>query len=121
MEFIREYAIIHIRDNFFFYLVLTLILTWNYFLLPETIPYYIYSALAMLFGESALILLIANLVFIFVLSLLFIYPNKLLVEIQEFKKDKYRRRYFWICQLISVVIIIFIRQIYEVVITMVAL
>lgn len=113
MEFIREYAIIHIRDNFFFYLVLTFILTWNYFLLPETIPYYIYSALTMLFGESALILLIANLVFIFVLSLLFIYPNKLLADIQNFKKYKHRRSYFWICQLISVVIVIFTRQAYE--------
>lgn len=113
MHFIRNFFEIHIRDNMIFYLLLTLFLSWNYFMLDHTIPFYIYNALIPWFGQSLIALICSNIIFILFLSLLFIYPNKEMARIYEFNNKKNERTFFWICQSISVVIIILFRQVYE--------
>lgn len=113
MMFFRMLFRVHIVENFFFYLLLLFVFTWNYFLLPNTIPYYVFHLLEPLGINQFLLLMLANLLFVILLSLLFIYPNKLTVQAFNFEREKDKKAMFWICQTVSLVIVIFIRQLYE--------
>lgn len=113
MVFLRILFSVHIVQNFSFYLLLLFVFTWNYFLLPNTIPYYLFHLLDPVGINQLLLLMISNLLFLVLLSLIFIYPNKETVKAFNFKSEKDKKRMFWICQLLSLVMVIFIRQLYE--------
>lgn len=113
MDFIRIYLSIHVRESFSFYLILLIVLSWNYFLLPQTIPYYLYGLIEPIGFNSFILIFLLNILFVFVLSMLFIYPNREVVTIFQFKEHKHKKAMFWICQFISIMLIVFLRQVYE--------
>lgn len=92
-------------------------MSWNYFLLPQTIPYILFQFLQPIGVNPFILIILLNGLFIVLLSLLFIYPNKVIVDVFQFKKEKDKKRMFWICQLISVITVIFIKQAYEIIVS----
>lgn len=114
MEFIYFYIRKHLEEGLILYFMLLMVFTWNYVLLPETIPFYLFNFIDPTGSKSLFILVLLNILFVFLLSLLFIHPNKEVVKEYRFKHNKHKTIMFWICQFISFSIVIFIRQFYEV-------
>jgi hypothetical protein len=99
--------------------MLLLVFTWNYFLLPNTVPYYLYHLIEPIGINPLFLLILTNLLFIVLLSLIFIPANKATVKEFNFEKEKDKKRMFWICQILSVILVMFVRLFYEGLISMI--